>query len=130
MPASLDQMLNKTGIKMKTRLKVLVAAGTAGFLFFLTPGFKTANNNPLDHKHVEICGSKGCTFKTLFGEESSEGYGTVKNLESVKKSLSSGLDYLVQAQQKDGGWGAGSHSFQHIRDPHVVSDLHVILVNS
>ena len=28
-----------------------------------------------------------------------------------------GIDWLVEAQQADGGWGAGSHSRQEVRDP-------------
>jgi hypothetical protein len=31
-----------------------------------------------------------------------------------------GLDWLAKAQQKDGGWGAGLHAAQDIRDPHAV----------
>lgn len=34
-----------------------------------------------------------------------------------------GLDWLIRAQHKDGGWGAGSHAAQQVRDPHkVVTD--------
>ena len=38
----------------------------------------------------------------------------------VKASILSGQKWIAQAQLKDGGWGAGSHSMQHIRDPHAV----------
>ncbi len=31
-----------------------------------------------------------------------------------------GLDWLAKAQQPDGGWGAGSHAEQQVRDPHAV----------
>jgi hypothetical protein len=31
-----------------------------------------------------------------------------------------GIDWLVRAQHEDGGWGAGSHASQQIRDPHGV----------
>jgi hypothetical protein len=34
-----------------------------------------------------------------------------------------GVDWLVRAQHPDGGWGAGSHANQELRDPHqVVTD--------
>jgi len=32
-----------------------------------------------------------------------------------------GVDWLVNAQHADGGWGAGSHAAQHIRDPRAVA---------
>ncbi|MEM6830599.1 MAG: hypothetical protein AAF551_08770, partial [Bacteroidota bacterium] len=64
---------------------------------------------------------KGCTFKTLFGEEPSVGGFVFKTPASVNASISGGLDWLIDAQQKDGGWGAGSHSLQHIRDPHAIA---------
>jgi len=31
-----------------------------------------------------------------------------------------GVDWLIQAQHPDGGWGAGSHANQQQRDPHLV----------
>ncbi len=31
-----------------------------------------------------------------------------------------GLDWLAAAQFQNGGWGAGQHSAQHVRDPHAV----------
>lgn len=34
--------------------------------------------------------------------------------------LQSGIVWLSEAQAKDGGWGAGSHSRQDVRDPHAV----------
>ena len=30
------------------------------------------------------------------------------------------IDWLIEAQAQDGGWGAGSHAFQNVRDPHLV----------
>ncbi len=105
---------------MKAKMKVIGVVGAFVTVAMLTPGFKTYDKNPLDHHHIEICGHKGCTFKTLFGEESSEGFERFKNTETVKKSLSSGLKFLMMSQHENGGWGAGSHSMQHIRDPHAV----------
>lgn len=32
-----------------------------------------------------------------------------------------GMDWLAEAQYENGGWGAGSHSRQDIRDPHAVA---------
>lgn len=106
---------------MNTKVKMLTAGLAGCLLLSLTPGFKPSGKNPLDHNHVKICGVKGCAFKTIFGEESSEGHSHFKNAEKVEHSVSTGLTYLASVQQKDGGWGAGSHSFQHIRDANAVS---------
>lgn len=32
-----------------------------------------------------------------------------------------GVEWLVRAQHPNGGWGAGSHAHQHLRDPHQVT---------
>lgn len=54
------------------------------------------------------------------GEESSENMAIYKTAERVKTSLDRGLGWLTEAQNKDGGWGAGNHSRQDILDPHAV----------
>lgn len=105
---------------MKFKIKLLGIALSVGALLLATLGFKSSNNNPLDHHHAAVCGSKGCTFKTLFGEESSEGHHIFKTSAEVNQSLESGLRFLMKAQHRNGGWGAGSHSMQHVRDPHAV----------
>jgi hypothetical protein len=63
----------------------------------------------------------GCTFQTLFGEEKFDTAFHYKTPENVEASIKEGLDWIRKAQQANGGWGAGSHSAQHIRDPHAVS---------
>lgn len=68
-----------------------------------------------DDKPIE-----GCVFKTVF-----EGEGVDKEFRmaipaKVQQASKRGLDWLVNAQHKDGGFGAGSHSMQHIRNPHKV----------
>src|SRR5690349_20258684 len=53
---------------------------------------------------------KGCVFRTVFGEDSSKNmyvYSTPKN---VTKAIDHALGWMVEAQQQNGGWGAGSHS--------------------
>ncbi|WP_422361603.1 hypothetical protein [Reichenbachiella sp.] len=106
---------------MKTKVKTLTLGLAGCLLLSLTPGFRSSNKNPMDHNHIKVCGAKGCTFKTIFGEESSEGHSHFKNVAKVKHSVNTGLSYLASAQQENGGWGAGSHSYQHVRDAHAVS---------
>lgn len=43
-----------------------------------------------------------------------------KPLEPIAPFVNKGLDWLADAQHESGGWGAGSHSAQNIRDPHQV----------
>lgn len=38
----------------------------------------------------------------------------------AKKMVQKGIEWLVEAQHSDGGWGAGSHAHQDIRDPAAV----------
>lgn len=63
---------------------------------------------------------KGCVFRTLMGEESSELHDIYKTPEKVVQSIDRGLSWIIQAQNGNGGWGAGSHSRQDIVDPHAV----------
>lgn len=103
-------------------IKLFSATATITGICLLTPGFITVDKNPLDHHHIATCYEpKGCTFRTLFGEESSLGARRFKNDENIKLALDKGLSWLLKAQQQDKGWGAGSHSLQHIRDPHAVA---------
>jgi hypothetical protein len=62
-----------------------------------------------------------CVFMTLMGEQPSEGYATVKTAEKFQATISKGELWLVEAQNTDGGWGAGSQSKQKERNPHAVS---------
>lgn len=63
---------------------------------------------------------KGCVFKTIFKEESAEGYLQYKTPQNIQAAIEKGLKWTATAQQKNGGWGAGLGSMQHIRDPHAV----------
>ena len=62
----------------------------------------------------------GCVFMTVMGEQSSEDFDVYKSNENVQLSVRDGLAWLRDAQLMNGGYGAGSHSAQHIKDPHAV----------
>jgi hypothetical protein len=62
---------------------------------------------------------KGCVFRTVMGEESSDSLN-VFSFEKADAAVSNGLDWIVKAQGANGGWGAGSHNRQDIMDPHAV----------
>ncbi|MBX2955102.1 MAG: hypothetical protein KF846_03030 [Cyclobacteriaceae bacterium] len=63
---------------------------------------------------------KGCVFLTVMGEERSDSSFMYKTPDGVTTSVNRGLTWLAKAQNNNGGWGAGSHSRQHIMDPHAV----------
>jgi len=62
----------------------------------------------------------GCVFMTVMGEQSSTDFDVFKTNENLGLSVRDGLSWLREAQLINGGYGAGSHSAQHIKDPHAV----------
>jgi hypothetical protein len=64
---------------------------------------------------------KACVFRTVFGEESSDSNSIYKTPARVKTSVTRGLEWIVAAQNPNGGWGAGNHTQQHMIDPHAVA---------
>src|SRR5215471_4509018 len=61
-----------------------------------------------------------CVFRTLLGLESFDTSKVMFSDRLVETSLRNGLAWIMQAQQDNGGWGAGSHYHQEVRDPHAV----------
>ena len=127
-PITPGQFLTSKPVKMKLSfftgrvmlpaavvLAVGVAAVTSG------PGQVQRNvigccANPSPH-HV-------CVMKTILGLDTAHQNsfpGAFKTPEEVKRSLERGLSWIDKAQAPDGGWGAGSHNAQHIKDPHAVT---------
>ncbi|HYC27204.1 MAG TPA: hypothetical protein VEB42_00290, partial [Chitinophagaceae bacterium] len=64
---------------------------------------------------------KSCVFKTFLGLEPFDTAGIVHNSALIESSINRGLVWMAQAQDENGGWGAGTHQRQDIRDPHAVS---------
>jgi len=62
----------------------------------------------------------GCVFMTVMGEQSSKDDAQYKTDENVMLSVRDGLSWLATAQLPNGGYGAGSHQAQHVKDPHAV----------
>jgi hypothetical protein len=74
----------------------------------------------ISKKKIGFVPPKGCVFMTVMGEESSDSSFIYKTPEKVLTSMSRGLVWMVEAQNENGGWGAGSHSRQDVKDPHAV----------
>ena len=83
----------------------------------LLVGFTVKNAGTPTKKAAPFVPPKGCVFRTVMGEESSLLFSEYKTPEKVQLSIDHGLSWMAAAQNKNGGWGAGSHSRQDIRDP-------------
>jgi hypothetical protein len=65
-----------------------------------------------------------CIMKTILGldtTQESKLISSFKTPEKVDASVKRGLDWIGKAQANDGGWGAGSHYNQNVKDPHAVT---------
>ncbi|MGK0386862.1 MAG: hypothetical protein ACI849_001481 [Patiriisocius sp.] len=62
----------------------------------------------------------GCVFMTVMGEQSSKDFNVFKTNKNLDLAIRDGLAWLSKAQLQNGGYGAGSHGAQNIRDPHAV----------
>jgi hypothetical protein len=71
-------------------------------------------------KQVDEPAAPKCVFMTAFEGKGIENVESYPLPEQVVRSMDRGMDWLVYAQNNDGGWGAGAHSRQEIRDPHAV----------
>jgi hypothetical protein len=106
----------QNNIQMKTKiLWMLLPILAAGAFFAVSESKDTYSEtarllNPTD----------GCVFMTVMGEQSSEEFNIYKSDENLMMSVRDGLSWLAEAQLPNGGYGAGSHNAQHVRDPHAV----------
>ncbi|MBI4585720.1 MAG: hypothetical protein HY717_17040 [Planctomycetes bacterium] len=65
--------------------------------------------------------AKGETAHLIFAEiKPEEKTAGLPKPRPLAPSVEKGLEWLVRAQHENGGWGAGSHASQQIRDPHQV----------
>ncbi len=103
---------------MKNWKVVLLALLAVSSLILLSFSFR----KEAKHKHRSTYRSipKGCVFRTLMGEESSDSSFIFKSDEKILGTLQRGLEWIARAQNSNGGWGAGTHSRQDIMDPHAV----------
>jgi hypothetical protein len=80
----------------------------------------TMSNGTYEETARVLTPSEGCVFMTVMGEQSSEDFNIYKSDENLMLSVRDGLSWLSDAQLPNGGYGAGSHNAQHVRDPHAV----------
>jgi hypothetical protein len=102
----------------KWKYSILTLFAVGAILLF---GFTASRINSSAKKHSKaFVPPKGCVFRTVMGEESSNEHAAYKTPEKVQISVDRGLAWMIRAQNQNGGWGAGSHSRQDIVDPHAV----------
>jgi len=103
---------------MKTwKFSLLTFFAVSAILLF---GFSVRRFGEPEKKTKAFVPPKGCVFRTVMGEESSDLYSIYKTPENVQRSVDRGLSWIIRAQNQNGGWGAGSHGRQDILDPHAV----------
>ena len=105
-------MLMKT---WKTGFPAIVLAGA-----MMLMAFAFNDSDKAATTKVKFERPKGCVYRTLFGEESSDAHAIYKTPEKVQVAVDRGQEWVARAQQTNGGWGAGSHHRQQIMDPHAV----------
>ena len=62
--------------------------------------------------------AKGCVFKTVYEGEGLDPSFVLKTPSEVLTSENRAYDWMVTAQNNDGGFAAGSHAHQEMMDPH------------
>lgn len=71
---------------------------------------------------ITVCETpRGCVFKTVFEDQFSFLENNEQRQKGTEASIDSGVEWLVRAQNDNGGWGAGSHYQQNVLDPKAVS---------
>lgn len=77
-----------------------------------------------DPAHCAPAKEPECVMKTLFGLDTKAPQLIPVDRQQLsaeaKAAIFSGLNWILKAQQEDGGWGSGSHAYQDVRDPHKV----------
>ncbi|HEX6181529.1 MAG TPA: hypothetical protein VFZ47_09790, partial [Chitinophagaceae bacterium] len=95
---------------------IVAGLGAAFLLAAFTPEKKQVPTSTVACATPE----KACIFKTVLGLEPYDTALVIHNRELVESSISRGMSWIAEAQAPNGGWGAGTHSRQDIRDPHAV----------
>lgn len=111
---------------MKVKYAVVFGVGTSILLVSLawkTDLSLTKKNGLNTQKTLAVNSNteKPCVFMSVMGEQSVEGYSNYNKPNLHAEKIEKGEKWIVAAQNKDGGWGAGSHGNQNEMNPHAVS---------
>ena len=103
---------------MKTWKAVVIALFAICTLILLSFTFRRESKPK--HRTTYRSIPKGCVFRTVMGEESSDSSFLYFTSEKALISIQHGLEWITKAQSQNGGWGAGSHHRQDVMDPKAV----------
>ncbi len=118
---------------MKKHLFLVSALVCASSIAVVLFSFRNADAPSASSPHCPVPGAlvgiptpgphaiKGCVFKTVYEGEGLDSGFVMRTPQAVMASEKRGLEWLVNAQANDGGYGAGTHARQDITDPHSVS---------
>ncbi|WP_130733279.1 hypothetical protein [Flavobacterium sp. J27] len=111
---------------MKTTKKTILITGLITVLTSMAWYTNTAIVKSLDNSNLPDFAMKNtiekpCVFMSVMGEQSVVGYASYKIENSFGEKITAGENWLIKAQNQDGGWGAGSHFNQQEMNPHAVS---------
>ncbi|ESU19879.1 hypothetical protein FCR2A7T_12820 [Flavobacterium cauense R2A-7] len=106
---------------MKTENLAIVLNATALITGILLKDKITPENKFITPYKKTLTEEKPCVFMSVMGEQSVTGYNTYKQDSKNTSAISQGENWLLKAQNNDGGWGAGSHNNQGEMNPHAVS---------
>jgi hypothetical protein len=70
--------------------------------------------------HAPAKNPLGCVFKTVYEGEGLDSTFVLKTPAEVSGSQQRAFNWMIQAQNGDGGFAAGTHARQDIMDPHAV----------
>lgn len=90
----------------------IASAGTLVLFSFNTSPTKECCMKPAAER------PPGCVFKTVFEGEGLDPNFTLKTPAEVVTSQGKAYDWMVKAQNQDGGFAAGTHANQGVMDPH------------
>lgn len=102
-------------------LKTFLMAPLVALLFMMRPTVDTSSKKD-PFAQITVCNlPKGCVFKTVFEDELPDWIPENDIPKKIELSTNRGLQWLTKAQLTNGGWGAGSHYYQDVTDPHAVN---------
>lgn len=105
---------------MKKTLVISAAMATVCIATLALFSFREAPKPKCCHKPGPDKSPIGCVFKTVFEGEGLDSTFVLKTPAEVTGAQDRAFNWMIKAQNGDGGFAAGSHARQDIMDPHAL----------